>query len=107
MDIEDGGRIILVLVVLGIVILVALGAGSVTYIENNNQVVALTPLQVQFTVTPSNGIAPYTYQWYSGGSCSNPIGGQTANVLTVSSHGTYSVLVTDSKYDTTCAIISG
>ena len=56
-----------------------------------------------FTATPTLGIPPYTYQWYTGGSCTSSIGGQTSSTystgtLTVTS--TFSVKITDSSIGT-------
>jgi sugar lactone lactonase YvrE len=55
---------------------------------------------VTLTASPSGGTAPYTYQWFTGASCSTPVSGQTGASLMVlpSSTTTYSYKVTDSAY---------
>ncbi len=43
----------------------------------------------------SNGLAPYTYQWNTGTTTSNPIGGQTSQTISNLCAGTYTVLMSD------------
>jgi hypothetical protein len=38
-------------------------------------------LSILLTAVPSNGTKPYSYQWYNGSGCGNPIPGQTSSTL--------------------------
>ncbi len=53
---------------------------------------------VTLTANPSGGTLPYTYQWYTGGSCTNPIPGATSSTYTASpsTTTTYYYKATDS-----------
>ena len=58
------------------------------------------PVAVTLTVVPSQGTAPYQYQWYTGPTCSGGISGQTSSSYSpgvIASTTTYSVLVKDSS----------
>lgn len=44
---------------------------------------------------PTNGLAPYSYQWHTGGSANNPIVGQTSQSMGSLCAGTYTVMMTD------------
>ena len=39
---------------------------------------------ITLTTAPSGGTTPYSYQWYSDASCTNPVSGATGPILTVS-----------------------
>jgi len=62
--------------------------------------------QSTLTATAAGGIAPYTYQWSTGSSCSATISGQTGQTYHFTNSGVYSVLVTDSASDTSCASVT-
>ena len=57
--------------------------------------------------TVSGGVFPYTYQWYSGASCSTPITGATGSTYTISptSTSSYSYKVTDSSGTSKCSAV--
>ena len=57
------------------------------------------------SATPSGGIGPFTYQWFSGTGCSGPII-STANTLTPTSGSSFSVLIIDSQQNTQCTNIT-
>lgn len=60
---------------------------------------------VTLTANPSGGSSPYTYQWYTGTSCSTIIANQIGQTFTPTSLGGYSVLITDSQSSTVCPSI--
>lgn len=56
--------------------------------------------------TPSSGTAPYSYQWYTGSTCTAAIAGSTSSTYTtgsLTSASSFSVLVTDSSPGTPAA----
>lgn len=62
---------------------------------------ANAPCDGTITATPSNGVAPYSYQWYTGAGTGSPIGGATNAVEGGMCPGTYTVQLTD---NTGCVI---
>lgn len=58
---------------------------------------------ISLMASPSGGTGPYTYQWYTGASCTSPISGATSSTYSASSAGTYYVQVTDSLLATACS----
>jgi len=54
---------------------------------------------ITLTANPSGGTAPYTYQWYTGASCTTPISGATSSTYSASptSTTTYYYKATDSS----------
>ncbi len=79
-----------------VVVSPALVAGAMTPSSptiDNGQSIALT-------AKPSTGVSPYSYQWYSDGTCTTPIPSATSSTNTVSpaSTSTYAYKVTDSAY---------
>ncbi|MGD0397114.1 MAG: hypothetical protein ABSB26_09460, partial [Nitrososphaerales archaeon] len=66
---------------------------------------------ITLNATPSNGVSPYSYQWYAGSTCSVAISGETSPSYVASPLSTsqYSVGVTDSKAptpNTACSTIT-
>ncbi len=55
---------------------------------------------ITLTANPSGGTTPYNYQWYSDGTCSNPISSATSSTYSTSPSVTtaYSYKVTDSAF---------
>ncbi len=60
---------------------------------------------VTLTANATGGTQPYTYQWYTGASCTNPINGATSGTFLVvpTATTTYYYLVTDSQGGTACS----
>jgi sugar lactone lactonase YvrE len=52
---------------------------------------------ITLTANPSGGTAPFTYQWYTSPSCTNPVSGATSSSYSASSAATYYVKVVDSS----------
>jgi len=66
---------------------------------------------ITLSATPSNGVSPYSYQWYAGSTCSVAISGETSPSYVASPLSTsqYSVGVTDSNAptpNTACSTIT-
>jgi hypothetical protein len=64
---------------------------------------------ITLTANPSGGTPPYTYQWYTGASCTSPISGATAATYSASpaSAMTYYYRVTDSAFSPSTACSAG
>jgi hypothetical protein len=64
-----------------------------------------TGQSITLTANPSQGTSPYTYQWYTGGSCGSAISGATSQTYSPSPTSTtsYSVKVADSSVGTPAA----
>ena len=60
---------------------------------------------ITLTANPSGGSGPYTYQWYTGAGCADPILGADGQTYSVSpsSSTTYFVKVTGSHSETACS----
>lgn len=67
-------------------------------VDNKNTLyIGYGPSSLTVTATPNGGTAPYTYKWNSG---------QTTPSISVSSAGTYTVIITDAKGCTATAAIT-
>ncbi|MDG6990537.1 MAG: hypothetical protein JRM99_03860, partial [Nitrososphaerota archaeon] len=58
---------------------------------------------IGLTASPTGGTGPFSYQWYTGASCTSPISGATSATYNANSAGTYYVEVTDSLSATACS----